>query len=93
MVQSRIIVAGYISLDITPAFPESYKGRTLGEVILPGKLRKVGAVETSPGGCVTNTGMALHTILSGASFRRPTGSAAHGRNSSYRMKSIHPIPS
>ena len=78
MVQSRIIVAGYISLDITPAFPESYKGRTLGEVILPGKLRKVGAVETSPGGCVTNTGMALHTLGADVSLVAKLGDDSFG---------------
>ena len=55
MSESKMITAGYISMDITPAFPmEYYQGRTLEEVIRPGKLREVGRADASPGGCVSN---------------------------------------
>lgn len=58
----KIIVAGHVALDITPSFAGSYAGKALNEIIKPGKLVNVGKAEFTPGGCVTNTGMALHTF-------------------------------
>lgn len=53
-------VAGYVSLDITPRFPRTGKRKSLSEMLRPGKLLQVGKATISPGGCVTNTGLALH---------------------------------
>ena len=91
MAESRIITAGYISIDVTPAFPaEHYQGRTLEDVIRPGKLREVGRAETSPGGCVSNTGLALHVLGAEVSLVAKVGDDSFGRmirdiRSSYRF--------
>lgn len=59
--EPKMIVAGHISLDITPAFPDGRGGRnSLSDWIRPGKLVDVGKAALSAGGCVTNTGLALH---------------------------------
>ena len=80
MAESRIITAGYISIDVTPAFPaEHYQGRTLEDVIRPGKLREVGRAETSPGGCVSNTGLALHVLGAEVSLVAKVGDDSFGR--------------
>ena len=52
------VVAGHICLDITPAFET--EGLTAAQLLLPGKLTRVGAADVHTGGCVANTGLALH---------------------------------
>ena len=47
-----VIVAGHICLDLTPAFASP-------PTIEPGRLIDVGPLAISPGGCVSNTGLAL----------------------------------
>ena len=50
-----VVVAGHVSLDVFPAL--------LGPVTLePGRLVEVGPAAFSPGGAVTNTGLALHRL-------------------------------
>lgn len=61
MEHPKMIAAGHVSLDMTPSFPEGESSRrTLGDWIRPGKLVNVGSAQFSPGGSVTNTGLALH---------------------------------
>lgn len=79
MSESKMITAGYISLDITPAFSEVYRGRSLGDVVAPGKLRSVGNCEVAPGGCVSNTGLALHVLGADVSLVAKVGDDAFGR--------------
>ena len=57
--QGKIIVAGHISYDMTPAFEGTGKS-SLAELLKPGKLVNVGKMVAANGGCVNNTGMALH---------------------------------
>ena len=59
MQNRRIMVAGHVALDITPTFPRSYKA-SLSDIAKPGNLVTVGEVEFSVGGCVSNSGLALH---------------------------------
>ena len=56
--QKKVIVAGHICLDITPAFPETGK-KLISEVLLPGKLIETRGVSVSTGGAVANTGLAM----------------------------------
>ena len=88
MSDCKMIVAGYISLDITPAFPESYRGRTMGDIVRPGKLRSVGPAEVSPGGCVSNTGLALHQLGADVALVTKVGDDEFGRllQDTYRRK-------
>jgi len=58
--QAEIIVAGHICLDAIPTF-EGHTG-DLNSLLVPGKLVNVGKVILSTGGCVANTGLALHRL-------------------------------
>jgi len=59
MKAKKIVVAGHVSLDITPKFNMKTGVSSIGDVIKPGKLVNVGKAAIAPGGCVTNTGLAL----------------------------------
>ncbi len=58
--QANVVVAGHICLDIIPEFPETREGAAAAPP--PGKLAIVGPAEASTGGCVSNTGLALHKL-------------------------------
>lgn len=55
-----IIVAGHICLDIIPELGATCDGTS--PVPPPGRLAIVGPAATSTGGCVSNTGLALHKL-------------------------------
>ncbi|MGD0173517.1 MAG: hypothetical protein ABSC61_03645 [Anaerolineales bacterium] len=55
------VVAGHICLDIIPAMPAIPPGG-FKEPFLPGYLLEVGAAALSPGGAVSNTGLALRRL-------------------------------
>lgn len=55
------VVAGHICLDITPAFDVLGAGG-LSRLLSPGKLVRVGSADVHTGGCVANTGLALHRL-------------------------------
>lgn len=56
--KKRVMAAGHICLDITPAFHKKSAGG-LSQVFLPGKLIHVGQPDIHIGGSVANTGLAL----------------------------------
>ena len=56
--QRKVIVAGHICLDITPAFPKA-ENRSITDVLKPGKLVEMKDVNVSTGGAVANTGLAM----------------------------------
>ena len=56
--RKKVIVAGHICLDITPAFLETGK-KMISEVLMPGKLIETKGVSVSTGGAVANTGLAM----------------------------------
>ncbi len=53
-----VIVAGHICLDIIPRLPSGPRRRAL----RPGSLEPLGPLALSVGGCVGNTGIALHRL-------------------------------
>src|SRR3989337_3687913 len=53
-----VIVAGHICLDIIPRVPSGPRRRAL----RPGSLDRLGRITLSVGGCVGNTGIALHRL-------------------------------
>lgn len=55
----EIVVAGYLGVDLTPAFSPGAGEVPLGQLLRPGKLVEVGPLEISAGGVVANTGLAL----------------------------------
>ena len=61
MVDNRpidVTAAGHICLDIIPKFPDN-AGKTIAEIMRPGKLVNVEEAAVSTGGPVSNTGIAL----------------------------------
>ena len=54
----EIVAAGHICLDITPAFLDKNK-KTIGELLLPGRLLQMGGADVHTGGAVANTGLAV----------------------------------
>ncbi|WP_333791769.1 carbohydrate kinase family protein [Muricomes intestini] len=77
MRQKKIIVAGHISLDITPAF-ENASGKRFFDILKPGKLVNVGAAQISKGGAVSNTGLALHKLGTDVTLMGKTGKDLFG---------------
>ncbi len=57
----KVMVAGHICLDITPAFAGS-KAKVISDVLCPGKLVNVGDAVLSTGGAVSNTGLSMSKI-------------------------------
>lgn len=53
-----VVVAGHICLDVIPALPPDPGRRAL----LPGSLDMIGPATLGVGGCVGNTGIALHRL-------------------------------
>ena len=75
----KIVVAGYVSLDMTPAFPSFAGGAaSLADFVRPGKLVNVGHLAMSTGGCVSNTGGALHFFGADTSLLCKIGCDAFG---------------
>lgn len=74
----KIIVAGHISLDITPVFTGS-DGKKLLKSFQPGKLLEVGKANVAGGGAVFNTGLGLHALGADVLLMANTGDDDFGR--------------
>ena len=77
--EKKIIVAGHISCDITPSFYPT-RGKSLGSLLKPGKLIHIGKAVIANGGCVNNTGMALHKFGADVTLMAKIGADDFGRN-------------
>ena len=64
--KQKVVVAGHLCLDITPAFPTRafplQAGETIQDVFAPGKLINVGEAHIHTGGAVANTGLAMKLL-------------------------------
>ncbi len=74
----KVIVAGHISLDITPVFKNS-GGQKLSELLRPGTLVRVGKAQICTGGAVSNTGLGLHALGADVLLMANTGNDDFGR--------------
>jgi len=72
-----IVVAGHICLDITPAL--RYDTTVLAEVFKPGRLFEIGPALLTTGGCVSNTGLALHKLGIPVQLMARVGDDAFGK--------------
>ncbi len=72
----RIIAAGHICLDITPAFFDRHKSTS--ELLSPGKLIEVGAADVHTGGSVANTGLAIKCLGGDVELMGKVGGDAFG---------------
>ena len=68
----KVIAAGHVCLDITPAFPDG-RISDLGTLFEPGKLIEVGKVTVSSGGAAANTGLAMKLLGSDVMIMGKTG--------------------
>ncbi len=73
----KVVVAGHICLDITPAFPEK-SVRQIGDILQPGKLIHVDGTAASIGGVVPNTGLAMKLFGCDVRLIGKTGKDAFG---------------
>ncbi len=72
------VVAGHICLDIIPGMP-AISPAGFKETFLPGHLLEIGAAAMSPGGAVSNTGLALRHLGIPARIICKTGADTFGR--------------
>ena len=77
MSEKRIVCAGHVCIDITPAVPD-LKGTRIDEMLSPGKLVQVGRASLSVGGCVSNTGLGLKVLGANVSLMGKIGKDAFG---------------
>jgi sugar/nucleoside kinase (ribokinase family) len=83
------VVAGHVCLDITPVFGQA-TGRSIGEILRPGKLLRMEGVQISPGGAVGNTGPALHRLGFRVALMGKCGSDPFGRLLVDRLHELAP---
>jgi sugar/nucleoside kinase (ribokinase family) len=83
------VVAGHVCLDITPVFGVT-AGRSIGEILRPGKLLRMEGVQISPGGTVGNTGPALHRLGFSVALMGKCGSDPFGRLLVDRLRELAP---
>ncbi len=77
MSDKKIICAGHVCIDITPAIPDSGCGR-VEEVLMPGKLIQVGRASMSVGGAVSNTGLGMKVLGANVSLMGKIGNDSFG---------------
>ncbi|MDO8683126.1 MAG: carbohydrate kinase family protein [Armatimonadota bacterium] len=88
MVENRAVevaAAGHICLDIIPKFPEGI-GKTIEEIMRPGKLVNVEAAAISTGGPVSNTGIGLSILGIEVEFITQVGDDYFGEAIISRLK-------
>ena len=75
--KKKIIVAGHVCVDITPAI-QGKKVSKIQELLIPGKLIEVGNATVSTGGAVANTGLAMKILGANVSLMGKIGNDAFG---------------
>lgn len=76
--RKKMIAAGQICIDFTPAF-ECEKQNRIEDILAPGKLVDVGKAQFHPGGTVPNTGLAMKLLGADVSFMGKIGDDAFGK--------------
>ena len=72
-----VTCAGYLCLDIAPAFPDTGE-RAIEEILKPGTVLKVGPAQISTGGAVANTGIGLKVLGLRVAFMALVGRDSFG---------------
>lgn len=76
---SKVITAGHICIDLTPAFPDSRVAH-IEDILSPGRLINVGNVDIHTGGSVANTGLALKKLGADVKLMGKIGDDDFGRS-------------
>jgi sugar/nucleoside kinase (ribokinase family) len=84
----EVVVAGHICVDVFPAMGDVTT--TLQEMVAPGKLTEVGPIFVSTGGCVSNTGLALHRLGINVQLMGKVGGDLFGRALIDQLNAIDP---
>ncbi|MDO8585955.1 MAG: carbohydrate kinase family protein [Armatimonadota bacterium] len=82
-----VAAAGHICLDIIPKFPDG-AGKTIEEIMRPGKLVNVEAAAISTGGPVSNTGIGLSILGMDVEFITQVGDDYFGEAIISRLQKI-----
>ena len=75
--KKKVIAAGHICLDITPAFQMESQSGT-GQVFVPGRLIETGKADIHTGGAVANTGLAMKILGADVTLMGKIGDDAFG---------------
>ena len=75
--KKKVIAAGHICLDITPAFQMESQSGT-GQVFVPGRLIETGKTDIHTGGAVANTGLAMKILGADVTLMGKIGDDAFG---------------
>lgn len=75
----KTIVAGHISLDISPKLDRLQGQNTLSDVFSPGKLVEINGTDIHLGGAVANTGLALRKLGADTALCAKIGNDAFGK--------------
>ena len=62
MERKGIVVAGTLTLDVTPVFDSQKKAKSVDEVFVPGKVVHMDGIDVHPGGAASNTGLGLKVL-------------------------------
>ena len=73
----KMIVAGHVCIDITPAFPYKKDARP-GDLLQPGKLIEMGDATVSLGGAVSNVGLGMKVLGADVTLMGKLGTDSFG---------------
>lgn len=82
------VVAGFLCVDLIPII--SADSAASESFLAPGRLIETDGLTIAPGGCVSNTGIALHTLGTPVRLVARLGDDAIGRLTREVIASIHP---
>jgi hypothetical protein len=72
------VIAGYVCVDLIPAFKKNISVTDVYDVLKPGKLVEIDGMESTLGGVVANTGMAMSFEEAGYPYRFMKSTTQHG---------------
>lgn len=84
----RVVCAGHVCIDITPAIPDA-AGARIEEILMPGKLIQAGRAALSVGGSVSNTGLGLKVLGADVSLMGKIGMDDFGDLILNRYRAYH----
>lgn len=88
MMKKKMIVAGHVCIDFTPAFT-CEKQKKFENILTPGKLVDVGKALFHPGGIVSNSGLAMKFFGADVSLMGKIGDDAFGKMLKQKLEELN----
>lgn len=88
MMKKKMIVAGHVCIDFTPAFT-CEKQKKFENILTPGKLVDVGKALFHPGGIVSNSGLAMKFFGADVSLMGKIGDDAFGKMLKQKLEKLN----